>query len=100
MSSTSTATELVENNEVIRIIRNLVKDLRYVSTLTNESEFSFSNARLIYQEAYEFVRRSYLLPDYCQLLIDEDKKNFKESFPAGLARLASYTPGPVFLMEI
>ena len=70
MSSTSTSTELVENSEMIGTIRNLVKDLRYLSTLTNESEFGFSNVRLIYQEAYEFVRRSYLLPDYCQLLSD------------------------------
>lgn len=93
MSSTSTSTEM------IGIIRNLVKDLRYLSTLTNESEFGFSNARQIYQEAYEFGRRSYLLPDYLQLLTDEDKKNFKESFPPGLARLATYTPGLINTLQ-
>ena len=99
MSSTSTSTELIKNNEMIGIIRNLVKDLRYVSTLTNESEFGFSNARLIYQGAYEFGRRCYLLPDYRQLLTDEDKKNFKESFPSGLASLANYTPGLVNTLQ-
>ena len=84
---------------MIGIIRNLVKDLRYLSTLTNESEFGVSNARLIYQKAYEFGRRSYLLPDYRQLLTDEDKKNFNEFFPAGLARLTNYTPALVNTLQ-
>ena len=91
----SNSIESTENDEMIRLLRNILKDLHYLSILKNEEEFGFTNAKIVYKTAYEFGRRTHLVPDYRQLLTDEDKNNLKQHFPAGFVKLVGYTPGLV-----
>ena len=87
--------EQAENNKTVNILRNMAGNLRFLSVLTRESEFDILNVEFVYKDAYEFARRSYLYPDYCQLLTDEDERNIRESSPPGPARPAKCTLGLV-----
>lgn len=95
----SASTESTDGDEMIRLIKNITKDLHYLSILKNEEEFGFSSAKILYRRIYEFGRHTHLLPNYLQLLADEDKNNLKRHFPTGFVKLVGYAPELVHLVS-
>ena len=93
------STESADSDEMIRLIRNIINDLHYLSILKNEEEFGFSSAKILYKTIYEFSRHTHRLPNYRQLLSDEDKNNLKQHFPTGFVKLVGYASQLVNLVS-
>ncbi len=80
---------------MIKIKKEFLDRLHYLSILKNQLEFGFSNAERLYSSVYELGRHTYIYPDYRELFTVEDIKIFKEFFPTSLCKLIGHTPSLV-----
>ncbi|CAF1274282.1 unnamed protein product [Adineta ricciae] len=88
-----------ECTDMQRVVKEFLSRLHYLSILTKEVEYGYSNALRLYTSVYELGRRLSAHPDYRQMLTDEDKTTFKQYFPTGFVKLVDYTPGLVGNIE-